>query len=105
MLLTNQNIVCEWAYDDEIGQELVENDHTIRSCFTQEGNAREKHVITENRMVYKISLLCEIRRIDSSENLICDATPIGTRFQTLKCAINLKQKGWTLDATEVLSMT
>ena len=30
---------------------------------------------------------------------------IGTRFQILNCVINLKQKGWTLDATEVLSMT
>ena len=30
---------------------------------------------------------------------------IGTRFQILNCVINLKQKGWTLDTTEVLSMT
>ena len=86
MLLTNQNIVCEWAYDDEIGQELVENDDTKSSCSTQEGNAREKHVITENRMVYKISRLCEIRRIDSCANLICDATPTFV-IMTLKMRI------------------
>ena len=41
-LLTNQNIVCEWAYGDEIGQKLVENEDTIGSCSVQEGNAREK---------------------------------------------------------------
>ena len=65
-LLTNQNVICERAYDDEIGQKVVENEDTISSCSMQEGNARVKHVITENLMVYKITGLYEIRQIDSS---------------------------------------
>ena len=65
-LLTNQNVFCERAYDDEIGQKLVENEDTISSCSMLEGNARVKHVITENLMVYKITGLYEIRQIDSS---------------------------------------
>ena len=64
-LLTNKNIVCERAYDDEIEQKLVENEGTTGSCSMQERNAREKHVITENRMVYEIIPLYEIRQIDS----------------------------------------
>ena len=40
-LLTSQNIVCELAYGDEIGQKLVENEDTTGSCSMQEGNARE----------------------------------------------------------------
>ena len=47
--LTNQNIVCEWTYDDDMGQKLVENKNTIGSCSMQEKNAREKHVITDKR--------------------------------------------------------
>ena len=54
-LLTKQNIVCERAYGDEIGQKLVENEDTIGSCSMQEGNAREIHDVTENWIVYKIT--------------------------------------------------
>ena len=64
-LLTNQNIVYEWAYDDEIRQKLVENEDTISSYSMQEGSGREKHVIRENWMVYAITRQYKIRRIDS----------------------------------------
>ena len=37
------------AYDDETGEKLVGNEDTIGSCSVQEGNAREKHMIMENR--------------------------------------------------------
>ena len=52
-LLTNQNIVCERAYDDEIKQKPVENEDTICSCSMQEGNAREK---------------CDYRKLDGVRN-------------------------------------
>ena len=61
----HQNIVYEWADDDEIGQKLVENEDTIGSYSMQEGSAREKLVNTENWMVYEITRLYKIRRMDS----------------------------------------
>ena len=67
-LLTNQNIVCKWTYDDVMGQKLVENKNTIGRCSMQEKNAREKHVITENPMVYEITLLYKIWQINSAHH-------------------------------------
>ena len=43
---------------------------TIVSCSMLEGIAREKHEIKENRMRYEITLLYEIRRIDSKEGTV-----------------------------------